>query len=331
MGSGERRRVLTEMPGMAPELAGGALVSHGKGRIALVDVICSARNAGAQLAITIESVLSQSFGDFRLVIIDDGSDDEVTGRVIEQAAARDRRVLSLRNSESRGLTANLVCAVSDSDAEFIARIDAGDIWRPHKLDQQVSAMRADNSLVMVGTQCDYVARDGTVLGRSNFAEKDEEIREAFVTGKGIFTHSSILFRRVVNYRPEFRYSQDLDLYLRASESGRLMCLPEALTECLIDATGITLRRKYLQRKYQALAYRSYFSRRRGRGEIDLNVTDGRLERGLWHLSMPFYRRYIEARTRNKGAAVWGAYLAASLILFPPLLLDYVKRALRIAR
>ncbi|MDP3514174.1 MAG: glycosyltransferase [Sulfuritalea sp.] len=290
-----------------------------------VDVICSAKNGGAQFAETISSVLNQTFRDFRFVIVDDGSDDGETARIADDAAARDGRVSVHHNAISLGLTANLVKYVDKSKAEFIGRIDAGDMWLPDKLEKQVATMSQEKNIVILGTQCDYVTPDGRIIGRSRFGEDDHVIRKAFKSGQGIFTHSSILFRRRINYRLEFRYSQDLDLYLRASELGRLYCMREPLTLCLISPDGLTLKRKYLQRKYQALAYRSHFSRTNGGKEVDLRVTDGWLERFCWNNAMPFYHRYINARTNKQSVLVWGAYLAVALILFPPLLGDYLRR------
>ncbi len=292
---------------------------------ATVDVVCSARNAGNQFAATIDSVLSQTFRDFRLIIFDDGSDDAFTIQIAKETTAQDNRVVVHRNTLSLGLTANLVRGVNDSNAEFIARIDAGDLWLPEKLERQLAVVRKDGNIVVLGTQCKYISAGGEVLGRSYFAEKDVDIRETFRNGKGVFTHSSILFRRVLNYRPEFQYSQDLDLYLRASELGQLRCLPESLTLCLIDPDGLTLKRKYLQRKFQSLAYRSHFSRARGEGDIELRVRDTQLERLCWDLAMPFYRRYMQARTNRQSPLIWGFYLALALLLFPPLLADYVRR------
>lgn len=292
-----------------------------------VDVICSVKNGGAQFAATIGSVLDQTFRDFRFFIVDDGSNDGETARVTGEAAARDERVVVHRNTISQGLTANLVKYVDQSNAAYIARIDAGDMWLPDKLERQMAVMVADKEIVILGTQCDYVTPNGKVIGRSRFGEDDPVIRRAFKSGQGIFTHSSILFRRTINYRPEFKYSQDLDLYLRASELGRLQCMREPLTLCLISPDGLTLKRKYLQRKYQALAYRSHFSRANEGKEIDLRVTDRWLERSCWNVAMPFYHRYINARTNKQSVLVWGIYLVLSLIFFPPLLGDYLRRFL----
>lgn len=301
------------------------IVESGELDTPTVDVICSAKNGGAQFAATVDSILAQTFGGFRFIIVDDGSDDGETARIADAAAARDGRVIVHHNTISQGLTANLVKFVALSRADFIARIDAGDMWLPNKLEKQVVVMTQDERIVILGTQCDYVAPDGRIIGRSRFGEDDHVIRKAFRSGQGIFTHSSILFRRTINYRDEFRYSQDLDLYLRASEVGRLQCMGEPLTLCLISPDGLTLKRKYLQRKYQAMAYRSHFSRAERGVEIDLRVTEWWIERASWNLAMPFYHRYVNARTNKQSVLVWGAYLAMALILFPPLLGDYLRR------
>ena len=290
-----------------------------------IDIICSAKNAGPRFGATIDSVLAQTYRDYRLIIVDDGSDDGVTGRIAEEAARRGPRVHVSRNEMSLGLTANLVRAVGESNAEFIARIDAGDLWRPEKLAKQIAAMRMDEAVIVLGTQCEYISTEGRLLGRSRFAESDEGIRQSIGWRRGIFSHPSILFRRIINYRPEFVFSQDLDLYLRASEMGRLQCLPEALTICLISRFGITVDRNYLQRKYVALAHRSYRSRLHREGDIVLRVTDSALERELWRIARPFYLRYVNARLHGSSPLVWGGWLLATMAIFPPMILDYAKK------
>jgi glycosyltransferase involved in cell wall biosynthesis len=293
-----------------------------------VDVICCVKNGGDQITDTIESVLTQTFLNFRFIIVNDGSTDEITAQILKTAEANDDRIIVYHNPISRGLTANLFMQVEQSDADFVARIDAGDTWLPEKLSKQIYVMQHDPSIIVLGTQCAYISRDGETLGASRFGEDDQAIRRDMNIGNGVLSHPSILFRRIINYRIEFYYSQDLDLYLRASTMGRLRCLKEPLTVCLIDPDGLTLRKKYLQRKYQSLAYRSHKSLMTTGGEINLYVSDGVIERKWWGLVMPVYHRYMSARIKKRSAIVWGAYLVAALILFPPLLGDYSKRLVR---
>ena len=293
-----------------------------------VDVICCVKNGGDQFTATIESVLSQTFQNFRFIIVNDGSTDEITVQILKTAEANDSRIIVYHNPVSRGLTANLFIQVKQSNADFIARIDAGDTWLPEKLTKQISVMQNDPSTILLGTQCAYVSRDGESLGVSRFGEDDQAIRKDMSIGNGVLSHPSILFRRSINYRMEFYYSQDLDLYLRASTMGRLRCLNEPLTVCLIDPDGLTLRRKYLQRKYQSLAYRSHKSLMTNGREINLSVSDRAFERKWWALVMPVYHRYMSSRIKKRSAIVWGTYLTAALILFPPLLGDYSKRLVR---
>jgi len=290
-----------------------------------VDIICSARNAGIQFAATIDSVLAQTYRDFRLIIIDDGSTDDHTKRIAQHAAIKDERVAVHRNDQSLGLTVNLVNHVARSQADFIARIDAGDRWLDTKLEKQLCVMRDSPDLLVLGTQCEYVSGTGERLGKSRLGESDEDLRTAIEQRRGVFTHPSIIFRRAINYRRQFLYSQDLDLYLRASEKGKLQCLSEALTLVLIDPNGITLEKKYLQRQYGNLAYRCQKARIQGVEEPPLTVRDNACERQLWRCARPFYQRYIAGRNQGKSTLVWGAYLLLSLLIFPPLIGDYLRK------
>jgi len=302
-----------------------AFRSNGHDVRQMIDVICSVKNGGLQFAATINSVLNQSCFEFRFVIIDDGSDDGVTGEIADTAASYDNRIVVFHNAVSQGLTANLVKHVEKSNAVYIARIDAGDTWLPGKLARQLKVMQDNQNIVVLGTQCVYVSPDGESLGSSRFAEADNAIRANMLSENGVFSHSTIMFRNIINYRYEFRYSQDYDLYLRASEIGHLFCLSEQLINCSIDTTGLTVKNKYLQRKYQTLALRSHISRTRSGEDIPLVVSDHALERACWSLAMRHYYRYITSRTRRQPPIFWIIHLGLAMLLFPPLFGDYFRR------
>jgi glycosyltransferase involved in cell wall biosynthesis len=293
----------------------------------LVDVICSVYNPTQRFFQTVRSVLGQSHRNLRLVVVDDGSNQDEALQLLAAITQLDDRIRLVRHPQNRGLTLNLVDQVEASTADFIARIDSGDEWLPAKLEQQLALMQRYPNALVVGTQCVYVNEESQAVGRSWFAQTPSELQRAIAQRRGVFEHSSIVFRRGLNYRPEFRMSQDLDLYLRASLKGELHCVPCVLTRCEINLGGLTLQKRYLQRKYQALAYLSYLAVRRGRPDVPLYIQERPWEQKLWHKARPHYVRYVNARTQGRPVWQWGPALLCSLVLYPPLLKDYSLKVL----
>ncbi len=292
----------------------------------IVDVLCSVYNPKPTLLETVNSVLDQTFSDFRFVLIDDGTTSRDGLALIEHVSGLDSRVTLVTQSVNVGLTQNLYEQVEKSNARYIARIDAGDVWLPDKLKKQILFMERNPDVVVLGTQCLYLSKDRDVVGRSWFAECHDDILE-FVHGRrGVFEHSSIVFRHFINYRPEFKMAQDLDLYLRAIMLGNLHCLGDVLTHCEMNMDGLTVQNRYLQRKYQNLAYKSYYSVLNG-VDFPLVVKENTWEKKLWKCAQPFYKKYIAARTKREPAVLWFFYLSVSMLFYPPLISDYLRKAL----
>jgi len=285
-------------------------------------------NGGKKLIKSIESVLEQSYNDFEFIIIDDHSNDNSLDII---KSFKDERIRLIINSENKGLTSNLIYGVDIAKGNYIARLDVGDYWDKDKLRKQIEFLETNKNFVICATQVYYFV-DNEVLNTSWFATTDESIRKRFITQEGIFEHSSIVFRKVINYREQFIYSQDLDLYLRLSFLGKLYCLDEPLTYCEINLNGITLKKKYLQRQYQQWAYRLYDERlNKGVDSIDegkyefLPIRDSMIDRILNKFSMVFYKRYVFNRTMKKNVVLWAIPLFLSLILYPPYIIDYIKK------
>ena len=290
-----------------------------------VDVICGVYNPRADFSKTVNSVLNQSYRSLRLVIIDDGSTIHAARRLLEDIAQQDPRITVINRENNVGLTLNLYEQVQCSSADFIARIDAGDYWSPKKLSRQIALLDSQPAVIVVGTQCVYVDDSNKEVGQSWFAEQHQEIINAIVNRRGVFEHSSIIFRRNLNYRPEFKMSQDLDLYLRASSAGDLHCMNEVLTYCQINQSGLTIQKRYLQRKYQKLAYRSHHMMTKFNTEVKLEVKELAIERLLWSFAQPFYGNYVTARTGKRPKLIWASYLLLTLVIYPPLIIDYVLK------
>jgi glycosyltransferase involved in cell wall biosynthesis len=116
-----------------------------------VSVIIIVFNGRAFLREAIDSVLAQTFDDYELLIVDDGSTDDTLAIAEEAARERPERIAVLRHpgGVNRGMSATRNLGVSHAKGEFVAFLDADDVWLPHKLAEQVDLMRHNPSAGLV--------------------------------------------------------------------------------------------------------------------------------------------------------------------------------------
>ena len=108
----------------------------------LVSIIIPFLNSERFLSETIESVLHQSYTQWELLLVDDGSTDSST-RIAKECAARlpeKIRYLEHAGHRNRGLTCSRNLGARNSCGEYLAFLDSDDVWLPHKLDAQVALM-----------------------------------------------------------------------------------------------------------------------------------------------------------------------------------------------
>lgn len=190
-----------------------------------VSVLLSVRNAGAATETAIRSVLEQNVDDLELLVADDGSTDD-TANVIETLATADTRIIVVRQP-NLGLTRTLNRLLALSRGEFVARQDADDLWLPGKLRMQVARMRAEPSLVLLGTR--FLVTDATGKQRSAPPHMDitgdTALRDALACHNP-FMHASVLMRvdalrRCGGYDERYEVAQDYELWLRLARLGTI--------------------------------------------------------------------------------------------------------------
>lgn len=198
-----------------------------------ISVAMSVYNGERFLASAIESVLAQSFRDFELLIVDDGSVDD-SASVIMQYAQADRRVRPIIR-ENRGLVASLNQMLDEAQAPIVARMDADDICHPDRFARQFDFLAAHPDYGVVGSWSEDIGENGENLIRSgaDHPETHDDLMEAIATGGQLICHPAAMYRRDVvrgvgGYHAAFRHCEDLDLWLRLSSVTRLGNIPERL-------------------------------------------------------------------------------------------------------
>jgi len=204
-----------------------------------VSVVMSVYNGAATLRETLDSIQAQRGVDFEVIVVDDGSTDG-TAEILD--AAKEIRVI---HQENQGLTRSLVTGCRAAKAPIIARHDCGDRSHPDRLRKQLELMKDDVVLVSCSTQ--YVGPDREPL--YVVSSDGEEVRRSLLHDgvdsiRGLTHHGTAMFRRDTyfdagEYRPQFRFAQDLDLWLRMAQRGRIAFVPEVLYEARFEPNAIS--------------------------------------------------------------------------------------------
>jgi GT2 family glycosyltransferase len=172
------------------------------------------------LAACLDSVMAQTFGDWELCLVDDGSQRPDVLAALRDAVARDTRVKLVERPESGGIVAASNAALEMARGEFVVLLDHDDRLEPDALELVAAALDADPTIDYLYTDEDKLSADGTIY--DTFHKPDwspERLRS-----QNYCTHLSVLRRETVldvgGFRAGFDGSQDHDLILRVTERAR---------------------------------------------------------------------------------------------------------------
>jgi glycosyltransferase involved in cell wall biosynthesis len=204
----------------------------------LVSVIIPAHNASATIERTLQSVLAQTYGQLEIIVMGDGSIDD-TAAIVERISREDLRIMLLRQPNLGVATARNV-SIAHARGEFIAPLDADDIWHPRKIEKQIAVIKERGDRIgLVYCNSRYINEDDIIVsqdGPHGIARGDVFAR--LVLSKFVGNASSALVRRrclleVGAYDASLRVRraqgcEDLKVYLAIAERWEFDLVPKYL-------------------------------------------------------------------------------------------------------
>lgn len=205
-------------------------------------------NAGQYLSQAIDSICSQSFTDWELILINDGSTDDSEAII---SRYKDNRIYYVKNPVNLGLIKTLNKGIDLCGGEYIARMDADDISLPERLRKQIDFLDAHPDYLMCGANASVINNDGEMTGKiRNLAENNFlQINLLFSPS---FVHPTVMIRREVlekiRYDEAYKHVEDYELWCRIAKQGKIANLKEELLAYRWHDSNVSVLNNELQDK-----------------------------------------------------------------------------------
>lgn len=194
----------------------------------LVSVVTATYNMGKYLPFAIESALNQTYRNIEVIVIDDGSTDNT--REVVESYWKDPRIRYI-HQENKGVANAKNRGIQESRGEFIAFLDADDVWKPNKLDKQLKLFNKSEKIGVVYSDVEYIDENGNIIKREPY----KKYYSGTIT-KQLFIDNFVNFSSAVVKRKCFvlcgmfdetlPISVDWDLWLRISTEYEFAFLNE---------------------------------------------------------------------------------------------------------
>lgn len=189
----------------------------------LVTVVVPSFNEDTHIVrVSLESIRAQTFADFECIVVDESTRPELA-EACRAVCAEDPRFVYIHPTERLGLPKSLNLAIGKARGQLIARFDSDDVCTPERLALQAAFLQSHPEISVVGGALDIINSEGKFLAHRRYPETSIEIAKGMQLTTTL-AHPTVMYRKEAierhgGYNPEFRFAEDLDLWLRWMNAG----------------------------------------------------------------------------------------------------------------
>ncbi|MEH6717859.1 MAG: glycosyltransferase [Aurantimonas endophytica] len=222
-------------------------------------------NGERYLELALDSVLGQSFGDFELVAVDDGSSDS-SNAILKRYAATDSRIRIIEKPNG-GIVSALNLGLEHCRGQYVARMDCDDIATPERFEIQMEVFDKHTDAVAVGGLIQLIDGEGQGMSAPGSPSRVSRTRlDVFPPVVANVQHSAGTFLKqamdtVGGYRSNFPHAEDYDLYLRLAEHGRFYNPGKLVLYYRVHPGSLSMKNLEWQETSAVLAELSAYARR----------------------------------------------------------------------
>jgi glycosyltransferase involved in cell wall biosynthesis len=214
-----------------------------------VSIVMPAYNCAWCIDRAIDSVMAQTFTDFELIVVDDGSSDDTPALL----AARGDAIRVIRQANA-GMSAARNTGIAAARGDCIAFLDSDDWWRPAKLAQQVALLDAEPDVGFCSSATELQSPDGDVVGTWGCPAQADDLVARMLGGHSAVAGgaSSVMVRRELLARAgvfdaRLRGAEDTDQWVRLAAAARYACLPDAQVVVTRNPDSVSRNREAMRR------------------------------------------------------------------------------------
>lgn len=235
-----------------------------------ISIVMSVYNTEKHVGSAILSIIKQTFTDWELVVVDDGSSDNSV-KILEEFASVDKRINLLKNNENKGLSYSLNYGISMAKSDLICRMDADDICNLNRLQLQYQYMVDHPDVDLLSGWYVEIDEFNNIIGAPHCPEElnndSVKLKETLIK-YNVLVHPATIFKKdifmkVKGYRTIFKGAVDYDLWLRMSEVGKIARTSDVVLFYRRHKDSVTIKNNPFVELYANLARKCYQIRSRG--------------------------------------------------------------------
>lgn len=240
-----------------------------------------AYNAEKYIAEAIKSVLDQTFTDFELLVINDGSTDKTEEIIL---SFEDKRIRYIKNETNLKLITTLNKGIDLARGKYIARIDADDICLPNRFEKQINFLGKHSDYALCGSWAYLIDSKGKKTGRIKYIDENKLLKISLLFSCPIVHPSTMLRTDILQqfkYNPKALHTEDFELWLRIVNAGlKIANIPDFLIKYRWHSTNISVENETFQMEKKLELLKPYIENFIGREiskeELDLHSFSFRL-------------------------------------------------------
>lgn len=215
-----------------------------------VSILMPMRNAEAYIVETIESLLNQTFTNFEIIVVNDGSTD--SSQALVECFADNR--IRIIQGNSMGISAALNMALSHAKGDYVCRCDADDSFPADRLFTQTNWLEDHSDFIAVAGKFSSMDEKSNVVAEYHTGDDQVEISHELLNGKtrthlGTFLIKSSVLKKLDGFREYFITAEDIDMQFRLAQHGLIGYLPKNMYFYRIHQASITHVQSSNKRKF----------------------------------------------------------------------------------
>lgn len=207
-----------------------------------LSIIMPVFNAGPFIKESVQSLLNQSFADFELIIIDDGSTDNSMEIISEM---KEPRIRTLTNDANRGIVYSRNRGIENAKGRYISPFDSDDVARKDKFEKQIDFLEKNPDIGMIGSWVILIDEQGKPTGKKWKVNAPPERIPALLLFRNYFAQSSMVIRKEVipggNYTTGYDVVEDYKMWVDITSKHKAWNYPDYLLLYRVHSKSITKR------------------------------------------------------------------------------------------